>query len=257
MYVIFSRRNFAHCFYAFALAIPLGLVSSFLVPQLTNFYVALFESRVLSTMGTPAGAPLGLKHVIIIFANNLVPVVVCFSFPPLIAAYNLFFAKRHPEKYSKGVRPLIGNSIRLAKDRLSSELFFNLTAFGFALAFALGFFVFGIFSGYLMRTGGLPMLYRGLRDIGLHAPFEVTALLMSASVALGIRDTLLHESEVEPRKATELARTLSGLLKSKVMASSLGLVILLIMIGAFVEVYLSAPLARSDVFYELAICLKA
>jgi uncharacterized membrane protein SpoIIM required for sporulation len=208
-------------------------------------------------MGTPSGAPLGLKHVIIIFANNLVPVVVCFSFPPLIAAYNLFFAKRHPEKYSKEVKPLIGDSLRLAKDRLSSELFFNLTAFGFALAFALGFFVFGVFSGYLMRTGGLPLLYRGFRIISLHAPFEVTALLMSASVALGIRDTLLHKSEVEPRKATELARTLGKLVKSREMASSLGLVILLIMIGAFVEVYVSAPLARRDVFYELAICLKA
>ncbi len=242
MDLIFNRKNVVDCLIAFALAIPMGGIFSFLAPQLANSYVLLIESRVFSTMGTPAGVPLGLKHVAVIFANNLIPVAVGFAFPPLIAAYNLGFAIRHPNKYSGAVKTRKSSKIR---NRLSTELYFNLTAFGVALAFASGFFAFGIFPGYLLQSGGLSLLGRGLRDISLHSPFEIAATLMSASVALGLRDLLIRSDEVELRTAASLKRLLWRLVKSKRMAVSLTSVAILVGVGALVEVYLSAPVARN------------
>jgi uncharacterized membrane protein SpoIIM required for sporulation len=243
MNMIFGRRNFVTCFLVFLLGISLGVMVSFLTPGLATAYVALVERRVFSTMGTPVGVPLGLRHVGIIFANNMIPVILGFLFPVLIAAYNLGFARRHQDKYEpRNKRMVQGHSKRT--DRLSSELYFNLTAFGLVLAFAFGFFVFGLFFGYMMRLGGVGMLMKGLRDIGLHAPFEVASIIMSFSIALGLRDLLLDKRRREGLGALELRRFLWDYIKSKKMAISLTIIVFLLLAGALVEVYVSAPIAR-------------
>jgi hypothetical protein len=241
--LIFNRKNFVQCLFAFATAIPLGTIFLFLAPELGKFYIGFYESRVLSTMGTPAGVALGLKQALIIIVNNLIPVASGFCFPTLIGSYNLYFANRHPERYLKSVKPLLGYTSKMVRDRLSSELYFNLTVFAFAFAFSFGFFVFGIFFGYLLHSGGVPLLSQELREISLHAPFEIAAILMSASIALGLRDSLLDERE--PASAIHLKKALWRSIKSKRMIVSLGLAIMLVVGGAFVEVYLSAPLART------------
>lgn len=245
MDLIFNPRNLAQCSFAFAIAIPLGLIFSFMTPQLAISYVRFVESRVFSDMSTPAGIPLGLKHVVIIIGNNLIPVVAGFAFPLLIAAYNLEFARRHPEKYSKKTKPLIGKRSKMETSRLFSELYFNLTSFALVFAFAFGFVVFGIFFGYLLQSGGVPLLDKGLRSISLHGPFEVAATLMSTSVALGIRDAMIYATVHGGETVFEMKRELWRSIKPKRMVLSLGLVVLIVIAGAVVEVYLSAPLVRN------------
>jgi len=243
MNMIFGRRNFVTCFLVFLLGISLGVMVSFLTPGLATAYVALVERRVFSTMGTPVGVPLGLRHVGIIFANNMIPVILGFLFPVLIAAYNLGFAGRHPDKYQLGNKPQVqGHSKK--KDRLSSELYYNLTAFGLVLAFAFGFFVFGLFLGYIIRLGGMDMLVKALREITIHAPFEVASIMMAFSVGLGLRDLLLDKRQKEGLGVPELRQFLWKSIKSKEMAISLVLVVLFLFLGALVEVYVSAPIAR-------------
>ena len=241
---IIRPRNLLTCFFLFALAIPLGIAFSFLTPWLARLYIALVENRVFTTMGTPSGVPLGFKHVLIIIANNLIPVAVGFLFPPLLAAYNLNYAARHPEAYSKPRRSRAWVVWNKSNSRLSSELYFNLSSFAFVLSFAFGFFVFGIFSGYLLLSGGTLLLWKGIRGILPHAPFEVAAILMSTSVGLGIRDALLESREYEASQIVALKQRLGRVIKSRSMAISLGLTVMLVIVAALVEVYVSAPLVR-------------
>jgi hypothetical protein len=240
---IIRPRNMSTCFVLFALAIPLGIGISFLTPSLAGWYVALVESRVFTTMGAP-GATLGFKHVLIIVANNLVPVAVGFLFPPLIATYNLKYAERHPERYSRRQRSSAWKVRNKLDSRLASELYLSLSSFSFVLSFAFGFFVFGIFSGYLLLSGSSVLLWKGIREIIPHAPFEIAAILMSTSVGLGIRDTLLGSRGDEAALIITLKQRLGSLVKSKSMAISLGLTVMLVVVGALMEVYVSAPLAR-------------
>ena len=215
------------------MGIPFGLGFSIALPQIARYYFAFVAYRVASTMGTPAGVPLGMTHVLIIAANNLVPVIVGFSLPALIAWYNLYYARHHPEKYSsEGITRT-----------LTSEIYNNLSAFAFVVAFVFGFLVFGAFFGYFLASGGMPLLERALSFIAPHAPFEIAAILMSASVALGLRDFLLGEMNLGAG-VSDLNGYLWQLLKSKRVTISLGLVILTVFVGAFVEIYVSAPLAR-------------
>lgn len=207
---------------------------------MARFYLAFVADRVLSTMGTPAGVPLGMRHVLIIVGNNMIPVIVGFSLPALIASYNLHYAIRHPAKYAT---PQLANASQKLNARLTSEIHGNLSAFAFAVAFVFGFFVFGVFLGYFLASGGMPLLEKALTVIAPHAPFEITATLMSASVALGLRDSLLGEMGLGA-EASDLSKYLWQLLKSKRMVVSLALVILMVCVGAFVEIYVSAPLAR-------------
>ncbi len=243
MQLIFSWRNFGRCLLAFGVGIPLGLAFSLSVPQAANAYALFIEGRVFSTMGTPAGIHLGLGHVLIIISNNLVPVALGFLLPPLIVAYNLAYAKRRPEKYRKEAESKLRRASVRRRGKLCSELYLNLSMFGYALAFAFGFFVFGVFFGYLIRLGGLILLERGLRDIGLHAPFEVVAILMSASVALGLRDEVLGTKPISSIASARLRDTLLPAIGSRRMALTLVLVVAMIVVGAFVEVYVSAPVA--------------
>jgi len=241
---IIRPRNLLTCFFLFALAIPLGIAFSFLTPWLAGMYIALVESRVFTTMGAPSGVPLGFKHVLIIAANNLIPVAVGFLFPPLLAYYNLSYAARHPEEYSRQKKSRAWIIWKKSNSRFSSELYFNLSLFAFVLSFAFGFFVFGIFSGYLLLSGGTVLLWKGVRGILPHAPFEVGAILMSMSMGLGIRDALLESSEHEALATVTVRQRLGELIKSSSMAVSLGLIIMLVVLGALVEVYVSAPLVR-------------
>jgi uncharacterized membrane protein SpoIIM required for sporulation len=251
MSALMKPRNILMCFLLFALAIPLGMAFSFSAPRLAGLYIALVESRVFTTMGTPPGVPLGFRHVLIIIANNLVPVAVAFSFPPLLAAYNLNYATRHPERYSKRKRFKAWISWNRSNSRLSSELYLNLSLFAYMLSFMFGLFVFGIFFGYLLLSGGTLLLWKGVRAILPHSPFEVAAVLMSTSVALSIRDALLEDREYTPRSAVELKRRLWRLIKSRSMALFLASVIMLVAVGAFVEVYVSAPFARGSLFFAI------
>jgi hypothetical protein len=230
------------CLLVFALGVPIGVAASFLTPSLAVDYVVLVERRVFSTMGRPSGVPLGPVHVGIIFINNLIPVVLGFLFPVLIAAYNLGFAARHRDKYELRNDP--SNSYLRSKDRLTSELYFNLTAFGLVLAFAFGFFVFGLFSGFIFRLGGFDLLAKALREIAFHAPFEIVAITSSFSVSLGLRDLLLEKRRGEGFGALDLKRVLWKTIRSREMVISLVFVILLLFAGALVEVYVSAPIAR-------------
>jgi len=243
--LIFSWRNLGRCLLAFGIAVPLGLAFSLGVPQAGNAYALFIEGRVLSSMGTPAGVHLGMRHVVIIFSNNLIPVVLGFLFPPLIVAYNLAYAKRRPEKYkyNKRTRVKLVHPSRGIRGRLASELYLNLSMFGYALAFAFGFVVFGVFLGFLLRLGGIALLQRGLTSIALHAPFEVVGILMSASVALGLRDEILRMKQIPHSKSPELHNALWPLVKSRRMALTLALVVLIMVLGALVEVYVSAPMA--------------
>jgi hypothetical protein len=243
MWVI-RRRNAFTCFVVFALAIPFGVIISFMVPSVAASYASLVEGRVLSTMGATPGIPLDLKQVLVIVANNLIPVVVGFSFPLIIAGYNLSYAERHPEKYPNGMRSGAWKILIKFDSRLASELYFGLSSFSFVLSFAFGFFVFGVFSGYLQLSGGSVLLWKGIRGITPHAPFEVAAILMSSSVGLGVRDVLLESQRDRAVSATILKQRLWRIIKSKEMAISLGLTLLLIIVGALMEVYVSAPLAR-------------
>lgn len=211
------------------------------MPQIARFYLAFVADRVLSTMGTPAGIPLGLRHVLIIVGNNMIPVMVGFSLPVLIASYNLHYAIRHPAKYAP---PQPAYASQKLNARLTSEIHSNLSAFAFTVAFVFGFFVFGVFFGYFLVSGGMPLLEKALAVIAPHAPFEIAATLMSASIALGLRDSLLRQID-SGVGASDLSKHLWHLLRSKQMAVSLGLVVLLVCLGAVVEVYVSAPLARA------------
>jgi uncharacterized membrane protein SpoIIM required for sporulation len=241
---IIRRRNVFTCFVVFALAIPFGVVISFLTPSLARSYASLVEGRVLSTMGATPGIPLDLKQVLVIVANNLIPVVVGFSFPLIIASYNLNYAERHPEKYPKGMRSSAWKILTKFDSRLASELYFGLSSFSFVLSFAFGFFVFGVFSGHLLLSGGSVLLWNGIRGITPHAPFEVAAILMSSSVGLGVRDVLLENQRDRAVPATMLKQRLRRIIKSKDMAIPLGVTVLLIIVGALMEVYVSAPFAR-------------
>ena len=231
MRLIFSRNNFVMCLAVFGVAIPVGLLFSLAVPQAAGLYVQFMARRVFSSMGMPAGAPLGLREVFVVLVNNLIPVVAGFSFPPLIVAQNLSYAARKPGKYRRR--------------SVFSELRLNLSLFGLALAFAFGFVVFGVFFGYLLRLGGPALLVRGLTVISIHAPFEVSAILLSASVALGLRDSIQDE-QGDPR--VMLRAVLWPLVKSRRMALSLILVVVLLVLGAFLEVYVSVPLAAGGLF---------
>jgi hypothetical protein len=213
------------------------------VPQAANAYVFFIEGRVFSTLGTPAGLHLGIRHVVIIIFNNLVPVVLGFLLPPLIVAYNIAYAKRHPAKYQKTLRVKLKHAAEQRRGRLRSELYLNLSLFGYALAFAFGFVVFGVFFGFLLRLGGLALLESGLRDIGLHAPFEVVGILMSASVALGLRDEVLRTKQISYGTKVKLHDVLWPVISSRKMALTLTVVVASMVLGAFVEVYVSAPLA--------------
>jgi hypothetical protein len=255
---IIKRKNAFSCFVVFVLAIPLGVAISLLTPSLATSYASLVEGRVLSTMGATPGIPLDVKQVLVIVANNLIPVVVGFSFPLIIASYNLSYAERHPERYPKGSRSSGWGIMTKFESRLASELYFGLGSFSFVLSFAFGFFVFGIFSGHLLLSGGSVLLWKGIRGIIPHAPFEVAATLMSSSVGLGVRDALLKSKPDQAVPATILKERLWRIIRSKDMAISLGLTVLLIVVGALIEVYVSAPFARGvSVGNGKTICLKA
>jgi hypothetical protein len=239
---IIRRRNAFTCFVVFMLAIPCGVAISLLTPSLARFYASLVEGRVLSTMGPTPGIPLPFKQVLVIAANNLVPVVVGFSFPMIIAGYNLKYAERHPEKYLKGMRSSAWKILTKSDSRLTSELYFGLSFFSLVLSFAFGFFVFGVFSGQLLLSGGSVLLWRGITGIIIHAPFEIAAILMSSSVGLGVRDALLESRRDQTVVVTRLKQRLGSLIKSKSMAVSFGLTAMLVVVGALLEVFVSAPL---------------
>jgi uncharacterized membrane protein SpoIIM required for sporulation len=241
---IIKRKNAFTCFVVFVLAIPLGVAISLLTPSLATLYASLVEGRVLSTMGATPGIPLEFKEVLVIVANNLIPVVVGFSFPLIIASYNLNYAEGHPEKYPKGARSSGWKIMAKFDGRLASELYFGLSSLSLVLSFAFGFFVFGVFSGHLLLSGGSVLLWKGIRGIIPHAPFEVAAILMSASVGLGVRDALLKSQRDRAVPATILKQRLWRIITSKGMAISLGLTVLLVIVGALMEVYVSAPFAR-------------
>jgi uncharacterized membrane protein SpoIIM required for sporulation len=67
---------------------------------------------------------------------------------------------------------------------------------------------------------------------------------MSFSIALGLRDRLLDMRLSEGLDAMELRKFFWSSVKSKRMAISLAIVVFLLLAGAFVEVYVSAPIAR-------------
>jgi hypothetical protein len=241
---IIRRRNALTCLALFTLAIPFGVAISFLAPSLAGLYASLLESRVLSTMGVTPRIPLGFKQVLVIVTNNLIPVVVGFSFPLIIASYTLNYAERHPEGYSKGSRSSTWKILTKFDSRLASELYFGLSFFSFVLSFAFGFFVFGVFSGFLLLSGGSVLFWNGIRGIIPHAPFEIAAILISASIGLGVRDALLESPKDQAAPARMLRRKLRGLIKSRSMAISFGLTVMLVIAGAALEVYVSAPFVR-------------
>lgn len=244
MHLIFGRSNLLRCLLVFLIGIPSGLGFSIVLPQIARYYFAFVAHRVASTMGTPAGVPLGVSHVLIIVANNLIPVIVGFSLPALIASYNLYYSTHHPERYSSTAPRLGAVESKRPASRLGSEIYNNLSAFAFVVAFVFGFLVFGAFFGYFLISGGLPLLEKVLNVIAPHAPFEIAATLMSASVALGLRDSLLQQID-SGVGSSDLSKHIRQLLRSKRMAISLALVVLLVCLGAIVEVYVSAPLARA------------
>jgi hypothetical protein len=172
----------------------------------------------------------------------LVPVALGFVLPPAIVAYSLAYAKRRPEKYRETAKYTPEHASAKPR-RLSSELYLDLSLFGYALAFGFGFFVFGVFFGFLFRLGGLVLLEAAIRDIGFHAPFEVVAILMSASTALGLRDEILTKEQISNAGNAKLGSVLLPLVRSRRMAVTLALAVAMIVLGAFVEVYVSAPLA--------------
>lgn len=232
---IFNTRNFLHSLAAFLAAVPLGFLTSLAVPQLANAYAAFMRTRIAGTLLVPEGTTPGLPHMLIILVNNLIPVIVGFALPPLIVAYNLRYANSHPEKYLSGPR-----SGPQKRDRLRMELRFNLSAFGFSMAFAFGFFVFGLFPGFVLRSLGATTLTRLFLGATLHAPLEIIAVLLSASVAFSLRDLLIPVDQREQTpNVKHLKESLRSLIKSKQMTYSIGLVIFLLILGSFLEVLVS------------------
>jgi len=232
---IFNTRNFLYSLAAFLAAVPLGFTTSLAAPQLAKAYVAFMRTRIAGTLLVPEGTTLGLPHMLIILLNNLIPVIVGFALPPLIVAYNLRYASSHPERYLSG--PMSGPQ---GRDRLRMELRFNLSAFGFSMAFAFGFCVFGLFPGFVLRALGAGTLTRVLIGATLHAPFEIMAVLLSASVAFSLRDLLIPVNQLEQtHNVKRLRESLGSLIKSRQMTYSIGLVIFLLILGSLLEVFLS------------------
>jgi uncharacterized membrane protein SpoIIM required for sporulation len=235
---IFSARNFLYCLAVFLLAIPLGIGTSYAAPWFADAYVRFIINRVLSTLVTPAGTPVGIREVLIVFANNLVPVLIGFFSPFLLAEYNVRYAMRYRDRYMRAPKSTH------ARSRLYSELYENLTLLSLAITFAIGFFVFGIFTASLWQHGGVTLLERGLIEIAPHAPFETVALLLSSSTALCVRDRLLIALNSDQDAVHKAMNTLKQVRTVRNVVSSLMIPVLLLALSAIVEVYVSGKLAR-------------
>ncbi len=235
--LLFSLRHLRTCGVAFLIGAPAGFGLAYLLPALGAQYVRFLQARTVSSLGTPAGVPLGFPHMAIIFLNNLVPVLIGFALPFLLANYAVHFSKdRGPSRLARSLGKVLA---RAQVKPAALEVYVTLSILAVAVSFFQGLFLIGLFPGYLMEAFGLRAFQLAVVYVLPHAPLEFLGIVLATSSALTLRDLLVASIE---SGGIEGARSVLGLWHSKKLGLSLLAVSVILLVAAFLEVFVSARL---------------
>ncbi len=193
-------RPFAISLSTFGVGALTGFLLAVLVPPFRGVMMGMLRVRVLEPV---EGALMigGLVVVVLIFANNAVPVLLSFVYPILLAKIHW-------------TPPLT---------RGRSELL--LTGYSLLAAYLLGFFDLGGTLGSVLYARGASLVTSVLRHSWLHGPIEFTLILLCVAepARIAARGTGSGIASFDRKDAILLVGCLLGLLVSATLEFALGI----------------------------------
>lgn len=193
-------RPFAISLVIFGVGSVAGFLLAGLVPFFRGLMMEMFQVRVLGPVESALTLG-GFAVVVLIFANNAVPVLLSFLYPILLARVHW-------------TPPLT---------RSKSELL--LTAYSLLTAFLLGFLDLGAASGSILFEQGASTMSYVLRHSWLHGPVEFLLVLLCVAEPARIAARKYSGSGIAPydhKDAILLFVSLLGLLASAILEFSFG-----------------------------------
>ena len=213
------------CLLSFFLGVGGGFLIALLLPQIA---VAghMFQVENVQRLVIMRGVKGDLWLVFEIFFRNFSIALLLTIFPILLVSHSLVYRKRY--RFKSGDPKL----------RMRSELQLVLTMYSVAILFAYGFFVFGFHLAFVFMENSTQGLLSSILYLVPHGILETFCIASAASTAIIIRNSWIENlGSGSPLSWVRVHK--------KSYANYLFLLLTILLLSAFLEVYVSLAFMKS------------